>query len=48
MGHIVVNKPDEVSGLHCRAYMKEIINKHNRMPGRNTAVKKRKAAGEKV
>ena len=48
MGHIVVNKPDEVSGLHCRAYMKETINKHNRMPGRNTAVKKRKAAGEKV
>ena len=43
MGHIVLNKSDEVSGLYCRVYKKETVNKHNRMSGRNTTVKKRKA-----
>ena len=47
MGHIVLNKSDEVSGLYCRVYKKETVNKHNRMSGRNTTVKKRKAVEEK-
>ena len=46
MGHIV-NKSDEVSGLYCRVYKKETVNKRNRMSGRNTTVKKRRAVEEK-